>query len=439
MAKDVKEIYGLEALFTGSCNMKCSYCYIHKNPKAMKEYNNALRDSIINGEFQNKIINTFENSRETLNSLSLWGGEPTVNSDLFEEFSIPIFDYFSKIDKLMISTNAKMEFNKGLFPFFDSLKRYCQENKRKIKFTVQFSLDGPEWISEKTRSEEQIVGKILDNIHHSVLYAAKNCDEYFRLCFIFKPTISSFWWEYILDNNLLEEWFLFFNNIQKKYLSYQRQNEYFQLNLTPEPTLVIPDNFTKKDGILYTRWIKECIKIERSGILDAYHAPTVRRYINVWMDSIGALEFSKDRLKCSAGLTTYSINYLGEIMACHRNYDNYSMGEEREAFLKNELINPDKNNYKIDYTTAIYQSSHKFKEEVLRSEITALVSSGEIDKKYLKTEYLKILYVFLGALVCPYGEYAAGTGDLYMITLGYIRLLCNGALEELIKYHELYL
>ena len=51
MAKDVKEIYGLEALFTGSCNMKCSYCYIHKNPKAMKEYNNALRDSIINGEF----------------------------------------------------------------------------------------------------------------------------------------------------------------------------------------------------------------------------------------------------------------------------------------------------------------------------------------------------------------------------------------------------
>lgn len=439
MAADIKKVNGLEALFTGSCNMKCSYCYIHKNPKAMKEYNDALRNSIIEGKFQNRIIDIFENSKESISSLSLWGGEPTVNSDLFEKFINPIFDYFSNIEELMISTNAKMEFKKGLYPFFHSLKKYCDKNKRKINFTVQFSLDGPEWISEKTRSEEQIVAKILDNIHESVLYAAENCDEYFSLTFIFKPTISSLWWEYILENNLLKEWFLFFNNIQKKYMPYQQKNSNFELSLTPEPTLVIPDNFTKKDGIIYARWIKECIKIEKSGILDEYRMPTVRRYINVWMDAIGAPEFSKNRLKCSAGLTTYSVNYLGEIMACHRNYDNYSMGEERERFLKNELFNPKKNNYRIDYITEIYQTSHKFKEAVLQSEIAALVSSGEIDKKYLKPEYLKILYVFLGALVCPYGEYAAGTGDIYLITLGYIRLLCNGALEELIKYHELYL
>jgi sulfatase maturation enzyme AslB (radical SAM superfamily) len=49
--RDLKHINSIEMIFAGSCNLKCSYCIIHKNPKVMHEYNEKVRKSVLDGKF----------------------------------------------------------------------------------------------------------------------------------------------------------------------------------------------------------------------------------------------------------------------------------------------------------------------------------------------------------------------------------------------------
>lgn len=37
--KTFMNLHGLDLVFSGACNMQCEYCYIHKHPERMKEYN----------------------------------------------------------------------------------------------------------------------------------------------------------------------------------------------------------------------------------------------------------------------------------------------------------------------------------------------------------------------------------------------------------------
>jgi len=48
---DLRNVNSVEMVFAGSCNLKCSYCVIHKEPKRMHEYNNNIRKSVLDGTF----------------------------------------------------------------------------------------------------------------------------------------------------------------------------------------------------------------------------------------------------------------------------------------------------------------------------------------------------------------------------------------------------
>lgn len=49
----------IECVYSGSCNLTCSYCCVHKNPTNMHQYNKNLRQAIQNGQFQNNVIEKY--------------------------------------------------------------------------------------------------------------------------------------------------------------------------------------------------------------------------------------------------------------------------------------------------------------------------------------------------------------------------------------------
>lgn len=432
------EIHGVEALFSGGCNMTCTYCYIHKDPAFMHSYNGDIRNSIISGAFQENMKNVLAASKESLDVVSLWGGEPTINVDLYGTFIIPILDYFKNVNTVMFSTNSKMGFHKALKPFVDITYDYAQKHNREIKLEIQFSLDGPEWLADVSRNEPGITKIVTQSIYDLVEYCSDLCDKNFRLCTYTKPTVACSWWRPMIENNLVFEWYKFFNDIQANAKRLRNNNKYIELRFDSEPTLVTPYCYTKKDGLDYRDWIR-AIKALDVSQLPEYEKPLIYRYISPWRAQAGALEFDNYQLKCSAGLHCSTINYKGELMQCHRVYDSYSMGGTRDnnIALDCEIVTNEKDKYRIDYVNGVYHQSHKFKQSLVDAELMVLANSGEIDKKYLSPEFRALIYVFLGPLVCFAGECEDITHSHHPVELGFLRLLCNGALEELIDdYHK---
>lgn len=428
------EVYGTEILFSGGCNMTCSYCYIHKNPSVMHDYNGAIRDSIVNGKFQKNVMNALAASKDKLESVSLWGGEPSVNNDLYEQFIVPILDYFKKVDNIMFSTNGKLGFEKGLRPFIDVTYNYAKKHNRHLNLEIQFSVDGPEWLSDISRNEKGITKTIINTIYDTVDYCSGVCDETFSFTTYAKPTVDCSWWRPMIEQNKVFEWYKFFNDIQANTKKLRKNNQFIELRFDTEPTLVTPYPFTKKDGIDYRDWLR-AIKALDISKLPEYRKPLIHRYITFWRTEIGSREFSLFNLKCSAGLNCVTVNYKGELMSCHRVYDSYSMGGERNntLALDCEIVKVNSNEKeRIDYVNGVYHQTHNFKRSIVDGALLALVNSGEIDKKYLEPEFRALIYIFLGPLFCFAGECEDLTHNHYLVELGFLRLLCNGALEELI-------
>jgi hypothetical protein len=334
----------------------------------------------------------------------------------------------------MFSTNGKKGFENGIKPFVEAVRNYAKKNNRKILLEIQFSIDGPEWLSDISRNEPGITKTVCQTIYDTVSYCANICDDIFSLCTYTKPTVDCSWWRPMIEQNKIYEWYKFFNDIQAKTKQIRGENQYIELRFDSEPTLVTPYPFTKKDGIDYRDWIR-AIKALDISELHEYQRPLIHRYITFWRAEIGSREFNTYNLKCSAGLNCITVNYKGELMSCHRVYDSYAMGGTRdnELALDCEIVKVgDNSKERIDYVNGVYHLAHNFKRSLVDGALLALVNSGEIDKKYLEPEFRALIYIFLGPLFCFAGECEDITHNHYLVELGFLRLLCNGAIEELI-------
>ncbi|MBE5925667.1 MAG: radical SAM protein [Lachnospiraceae bacterium] len=132
----VKTIDHLECVFVGSCNLACEYCFIHKNPSNMHLYNEEIRNSIVDGSFQNNIITKFNEAKYNIKGLSLWSGEPTLNADLIATFCEPLLEFFPFLETFMFSTNGLLGYEKGIKPYIEYFKKYSELHDRPIHLTI---------------------------------------------------------------------------------------------------------------------------------------------------------------------------------------------------------------------------------------------------------------------------------------------------------------
>ena len=144
-------IHGLSIHFTSDCNMACKYCYIEKRKHEMASYNREIRKALEDGSFVANAKKIFESKKDDFENIALWGAEPSINGDLFKNFIWEMLDYFTNVKEIMFSTNALLGGKFIYDNFYTPLLEYANKNHREIRFDLQLSLDGPEYINDDSR------------------------------------------------------------------------------------------------------------------------------------------------------------------------------------------------------------------------------------------------------------------------------------------------
>lgn len=435
-----KQIRSLELIFTAACNMKCPYCFIHKNEGNMKVANKEIQDAIIDGSFVANIKKVMAPHIDELTHISLWGGEPTVNCDYFYDLINPLIDYFPLVQEIMFSTNSLLGIDK-LKVFFDAMYKMSHDRNRKLKLELQFSIDGPQWINDKNRNTEYITDITLQSINDVNEYLSTLCDELFTVRVFCKPTVSTENMKTIMEHpDGVLGWYKFFHNIQERAIT-EHPSEYVEYEYLALPTFVIPGAYTNEDGIIFYNFIKEIKKINLDDIPLYKRLPGLfLRYWNHYIASKNEINSSPFTLTCAAGVCDYSMDCKGNFMTCHRVYDNVNMGglntAKAKALIETEIAHDEIERDRVIYVSDTYHANPEIRNSMFDALLLAMVDAGEIDKKYLQLEYRKVLHIFAGGMRCFAGEAQDHTASHYIPTCGYIRLLCHGALEEILDYYE---
>ena len=74
----------IDIFFSSICNMNCQYCYIEREKKKLFDYNERIIEKIKNKEFVKNLIENFPGKIDEVQSICLWGMEPSLNADYFE-------------------------------------------------------------------------------------------------------------------------------------------------------------------------------------------------------------------------------------------------------------------------------------------------------------------------------------------------------------------
>lgn len=408
--------------FTANCNMKCKYCDVNNSNIDLSIYNNKLREGISSGAFYNNIIKNFGNLQETIEEISLWGLEPTINIDLYKDIIFPLLDYYYNTKQIMFSTNAFLGYD-SIEKLIEGLESYS----RPIKLSLQFSLDGPKWINDFSR-RQGATDRTLKMVEDTIL---KNQNlKNVTINMSFKPTLDCHFMNILnKDINNFYEYYDFFYNLSKHY----SEINFSENIIVPQmgtPTLVIPHYHTVEDGYIFRDFLKNIQKIDPNR----YNYPLFNQLI----DRLNYDDNINNNL-CSAGLYTAAVDFEGNIYGCHNLFskaynDNYKKSVvDGHTSLNNN--NSKKEIQKREQLIHHYVESRQAFWDII---LYQLAASGQVKKEFLHDKELKkLLYMLVTAMFCMYGHLET-TNSIWIPTTSYFKLLGNGALEELIKYNDMW-
>lgn len=131
---------------TAVCNLKCTYCFIDKNP-ALVKIDNILHESF-QGDYYFDFAKEVFPDPEQLTEIQIWGGEPTLNFHRISEVMKKIINHYPNIHELMFSTN--LAHDNAVDEIFYLLSE-INKCSREITLSLQLSLDGPTYINDTNR------------------------------------------------------------------------------------------------------------------------------------------------------------------------------------------------------------------------------------------------------------------------------------------------
>lgn len=430
-------------------------CYIPKN----KELNSIHRDVIENlksGEFFNVIEKVYG---KELTDLGSWGTEPTLTLPYY----IPIFDQllerFPKLETFSFSSN----FMTNSEILIDLIKKVNDSLKddRKFKLKFQISLDGPPEITNKNRKDggEKL---IIDNLHRFFdLSNNLEIKNNLNIELSWKPTWSSDNIRDFYENpSKLWGYFHYFDEVLDTFYK-KNKNKKINLSLFAFPTLVVPGEYTKNDGLIYYDVMKKIYKISHdnknrnifkhyNGVMDSYYY-RIKRLFDYEIE----LHNKPDMFTCSGGRSQIGLNVDGDVHLCHRTfyvkYDDYLKkilddGKDRtecENIIKNKVTNA-KDKYtansddlkelsRLEYIYSSYHDYIKFKMGATITNIFELADSGLILEKYKNYDdaYMLALLVNTG-MSCP-ADNIMSSGNIHIMNSSLLKMFGNGALDLILE------
>jgi sulfatase maturation enzyme AslB (radical SAM superfamily) len=452
---DKNNFNSADLYLAGSCNLKCGYCYISKNP-GFYALDKEIQQCISEGVYLDNLKDVFTN-RESLKSLSLWGGEPSLGFKSFSNSVIETLDEFPNLTELMTSTNFATDI-KYLIDFLTLLNSHG----RKIIFTLQISLDGPPHINDENRGKG-VANIIKANLIRFYNYYNENTLENIKLDISFKATLSIENLEQLTDYQKLYDYYYFFEDIANKFYETNKNASITMYQEVLTITLVYPGQYTKQDGIrLY-----EFLKIAEDLHLQNNEKGLFKRVRVINFLKKRMLEyfeyFKKDAgvsycqvYKTRAAIMSTRHSY---ICGCHRGYadffedyanqlsENNDLKDRNVVLSSRALRKAIKDNYFFEINDKALEYMNDKMSKVYAGQkssiltIAALIReaaiAGQVSEIYLKDQRMLLAASFL--IRCDYPclyDNLATTGSFMLKDYSRIRLYCNGAFEFLLKDEE---
>jgi len=428
------------------CNLKCKYCLWPKFPQIMQRENKDVRSWISSGRMANAIQQF--SSKKSLEFLSLWGGEPTLNFDLLAPELAKIADKYPNLSAISFSTNLSTTLIVNYIIDFITHINII----RPIKFDIQISIDGPSFINDINRRGAS-AAKIVDNIKY---FTNKLIDKNLidNVTLHTKSTLT-------IDNivTLLkydDKFFEFFEFFDRE--SAKCGKVFYTM-----PSYVFPGQYTQRQGEIYalflykllnfdlnlkyiTSPIEDDFVVRAKMLLQAFDRIRHRRFMG---------EFYS-QAHCSAGREGFAIDKDDQLHICHgtfftnedvlqqtsynKNFFEEEVGFSHDKF--NSFVrdvgvidgNNDLKRLRFQYCNRAIHDNFAFILSYNEAMARELVLSGQLSKTYINDDIRSLLCVFAAFKNGCLTDNLWQNGNMAISNSSILKLLGNGAFELIMNY-----
>lgn len=436
-----KQAVASELFSSGICNLRCKYCYIPKT-SFLKEVNDEVIKSIRSGLFIERLKLFFG---DELKTISHWGTEPTLTINEFKDFYKTAIQVFPSLESINLSSNFITNPENLLKFVVDDLP-----SEKKLKITIQVSIDGPKEITDKNRGEGST-----DKIVNHLLWFSKKVDGAsikHEVKMHVKPTIDYKDIERLSIRENLFEYYHFFDQLFSRW-DEANFNKKIEIQKACNPTFVFPGDYTKEDGVNFFHLMlgQEALKsFAWKSILkpECFYFGKFREKYPFYREF-----YTKHRMfTCSAGDSNIGMGMNGNLHLCHATFFMESKKYEQETekyteyapicngvakgavglVRENYIAAPDNVTKFLFRSRCFHDSSFlRFSSDIATT--LELAKIGDINPCYKNIEMAKLLSMFPVVLIdCPVDDISL-TGSIFVQGASFQRLFGNGVFEYFLK------
>lgn len=468
MKKYTKRASVFELINAGKCNLNCAYCYIPKT-SAMNEMHNDIVKYLSDGIFIEDMHNTIG---EDLQAVTLWGTEPTITLDIFTSKLPELVERFPRLNHVGFSSN--------FISNTDSIVRLAEAlpTGREFELKVQYSLDGPAWITDETRGMPGATDKIVSNLmrFYSDLVKIDLRDK--KIITNCKVTWDAPIIEMLAsDLSKITEYYEFFNDLNSRIIAIVERRDTgvpwcprfdfavdnISVGMGACLTLGLPGQYTVEDGKRLGKVFHEVRRIYNTE-RDKY--PYIYGGYNKYvLDLCQLLDRREEYFEnpsmftCAAGDSEYGMDHKGHLHGCHRTFfmnderyvqsvkkdsgrqnwdkDNFDSGKT-QAVLRGITARCDDeyNKSRFAYINGGFHHFGKQKQRWIYSMVKLMALAGQASKIYLDDSMATLFSHFVTkTFCCPMSDYV-DHHNYRALSLGIIRVLANGAFEDMMDEVE---
>lgn len=437
---------------SASCNLKCRYCGIDKNP-ALGLIDDIIAKSFENPEYYFEQVKLKFPDRGQLSHIETWGGEPFLHMDRMHSLLHLIINHYLYFDSFFSSTNFSFpSWNKQLFDLFNVFGHYPY---RDFTIQIQLSCDGPEYINDAGRGIKT-TKKCIDNFNKMVqLLSEGNLPNNITLHLCLKPTLDN---ETMLMLNTKQKIINYYKFFEETFLepinNLKLKNVYMTTGI---PNTAVPSPVTVDEGKQFSNICKLCREIEQEN--KTQHYLKYYTIITPFYDEItqNILTYSWPYNHCGTGTSIVSFLPDSKFATCHEGFTQFLEDYGKYA-LESDRVNTgtiDYDNYlseqKIklcvdeeglaqhEYIMSLYNAEGTTaKVGISAAIIVVLAMAGQIEKKYMLHENaLKAAIFMQGHTAYCIKDNLNITGSYTLPPLGLYKLLLNGAMQYIQHEGEL--
>lgn len=357
---------------------------------------------------------------------------------------MPLLDYFPNVKNFMFSTNALMGGEWIYDKFFLPLYNYCEQNKRKLNWDLQLSLDGPPEFNDDSRHEgatEQTISTA-----RILCEKAPQVSEYLTLDMHTKVTLDVSYMRIMNQRGIgcFNWYFQFFDKLQREAEEWAKDKDYIRIGLNTTVTTVDPGIHTIDDGKTFAEWISHLIDVDRTKLPTFEDQPLYFQIFNAVKAYLRPGTVCNplahvQQFACSAGRSDITIDHKGNIFGCNRLARNMAMSVERQKVhsmrANTNLFTSDKKWLMKTWGNRAYHEDLKARRRIFDGLVLTMAKAGQILPKYFyDSDARTLLFYSCCSVWCHIGNEEDLTQNSFLIPTSILKLLGNGAVDELLKY-----